>query len=66
VHYHAAQLARRLYGKSLPVPKHVEERVREVEEGKYGEEFERLMSLSREEIEELYKKEQREKGGLKK
>jgi len=65
VHYHVAQLARRLYGRSLPVPGHVEERVREIEEGKYEEEFERIMSLGREEIEELYKKEQREKGGLK-
>jgi len=64
-HYHVAQLARRLYGRTLPVPQHVLDRVEEIESGKYEEEFEKLLSMSREELEELYRKEQREKGGLK-
>ncbi len=64
VHYHVAQLARRLYGRSLPIPKHLEERLREIEEGKFDEEFAKVMALSKEELEELYRKEQREKGGL--
>ena len=64
VHYHVAQLARRLYGKSLPVPEHVEERVREIQAGKFADEFERIMSLGRGELEELYRREQRDKGGL--
>jgi Fe-S oxidoreductase len=63
-HYHVAQLARRLYGRTLPVPRHVLDRVEEIESGKYEEEFEKLLSMSREELEELYRKEQREKGGL--
>ncbi len=64
VHYHVAQLARRLYGRTLPVPQHTEDRIKEIEEGAFDEEFDRLFSLSREEIEALYLKEQKEKGGL--
>ena len=66
VHYHVTQLARRLYGRTLPVPQHVLDRVEEIESSKYEDEFKKLMSMSREDLEELYRTEQREKGGLKK
>lgn len=56
-HYHVAQLARRLYGKYyLKIPRHLEDRVREIEEKKYEEEMDRLMKMSVKELKELYVK----------
>ncbi len=50
-----AILARRLYGKYLtPKAEFLEKRIKEIEEGKYEEEYKRLMSMSREELEKLY------------
>jgi len=49
------QLVRRLYGKyMMPKAKHVEERVKEIESGKYEEELNRLMSLPLEELKKIY------------
>ena len=53
--FNAAILARRLYGKYLSkkgdfLPK----RIKEIEEGKYEEEFKEIMSLSREELKKRY------------
>jgi heterodisulfide reductase subunit C len=55
VHYHVAQLARRIYGKYVaPKSKHLEKRVREIEEGKYAKEIRELMNKSLEELRKMY------------
>ena len=60
VHYHVTQLARRLYGKyAIPPEPNLEQRVKEIEEGKFEEEFERVMSLGPEELKEMYVEQQR-------
>jgi len=60
VHYNMAQLARRLYGKyGLPVEENVKRRVGEMEEGKYDEEFKRTMSLTQDELKEVYVNQQK-------
>lgn len=44
-HFHVFQLVRRLYGKYLaPQSKHLRERIREIEEGKYEERFKKLIA----------------------
>jgi heterodisulfide reductase subunit C len=60
--YHIALLARRLYGKYLLPPySHVMNRLNQIESGEYDEEMEKLIKLSREELEEEYKKAQADK-----
>jgi heterodisulfide reductase subunit C len=60
--YHIALLARRLYGKYLLPPYyHVINRLKQLENGEYNEEMEKLLKLSREELEEEYKKAQADK-----
>ena len=55
VQYNIAILCRRLYGKYIAPPaKHLAERVREIEEGKYNQEIARLKAMSREELAEKY------------
>jgi len=55
VHYHVAQLARRLYGKyMMPRAMHLERRVREIEEGKFDEEIEKLKKMKIAELKKLY------------
>ncbi|MBC7128944.1 MAG: 4Fe-4S dicluster domain-containing protein [Thermoplasmatales archaeon] len=55
VHYHVAQLARRLYGKYIAKKaKHLEKRVKEIEEGKYEKEIKELMNKSLEELRKMY------------
>ena len=55
VHYHVAQLARRIYGRYIaPKSKHLEKRVREIEEGKYAKEIRELMNKSLEELRKMY------------
>ncbi len=55
VPYNVAQLARRLYGKYvMPRAKHVDDRVREVEEGKFDEEMKNLMEASLDVLKERY------------
>lgn len=54
-HYHVFQLVRRLYGKYMTKkPMHLEERVKEILEGKYDEELEKLAQLGIEKWQKLY------------
>ncbi len=59
VQFNVAILAQRLYGKYLaPKSPELEERIREIEEGKFDAEIKRLKSLSREElVKEYYERE---------
>ncbi|MEM4160783.1 MAG: 4Fe-4S dicluster domain-containing protein [Thermoplasmata archaeon] len=60
VHYHAAQLARRVYGKYLAKPSpNLEKRIREIEEGKYAEEIKKLKSMPLEELKKRYMEQQK-------
>ncbi|OYV03073.1 4Fe-4S ferredoxin [candidate division bacterium WOR-3 4484_18] len=60
VHYHVSQLVRRLYGKyELREEQNLKKRIEEIERGKYEEEFKKVMSLSREELEKLYVEQQK-------
>ncbi len=57
VHYNVGLLAKRLYGKYLsPKVAFLEQRIKEIEEGKYDEELDKLMHASRDELRELYYK----------
>jgi formate hydrogenlyase subunit 6/NADH:ubiquinone oxidoreductase subunit I len=57
VPYNMALLARRLHGKyTMPKAKHVEERIKEVEEGKFDGEIDRFVKMSLEELKEEYRK----------
>ena len=61
-HYQVFQLARRLFGKYETIPaKHLMERVKEIEEGKFDDEVSKLIDMNLEEIKELYKKREIEK-----
>lgn len=61
-HYQVFQLARRLYGKYETIPaKHLMERVKEIEEGRFDDEVSKLMDTNVEELKELYKKREIEK-----
>lgn len=62
VHYHVAQVARRLYGKYIsPKSIHLEERNKEVEAGTFDEEIERLVRMDLEESKKLYAERDMEK-----
>ncbi|RKX68902.1 4Fe-4S ferredoxin [candidate division WOR-3 bacterium] len=53
--YNVAILARRLYGKYLaPKAKHLADRVKEIEEGKFDREIEAMMQKSEDELKKLY------------
>ncbi|RKZ31493.1 4Fe-4S ferredoxin [bacterium] len=55
VHYNVGILARRLYGKYLnPKSKHLEDRLEDIEKGKFDAELEELKNMSREELEKTY------------
>lgn len=55
VQYNIGLLCRRLYGKYLaPVSQHLEDRIAEIESGKYDAELERLRSMSTAELQRLY------------
>jgi ferredoxin len=59
VHYHLAQLGRRMYGKyGIPPEKNIQKRVEEIESRKYDEEFEKVMSLSQDELDAIYLEQQ--------
>ncbi len=61
-HVYLFQLVRRLYGKyMLPRAKHLEERLKEIREGKYDEELDKLMRMSIEELKKLYSQREIEK-----
>ena len=55
VQYNVAILCRRLYGRYVaPKARHLEERVKEILEGKFDEEVEKLMKLDEKNIKKLY------------
>jgi succinate dehydrogenase/fumarate reductase-like Fe-S protein len=61
VHYHVAQLGRRMYGRYLnPLEKNAEKRVSEIEEDKFREEMDRLLKSSDEGLERVYAERVRE------
>ncbi len=64
-HYHVFQLTRRLYGKHvLPKAKHVEERLKEIKQGKFDAELEKLVQLAKtnpQELKRMYETAPREK-----
>lgn len=54
-HHHVAQLARRVYGAYLaPEANHLRNRIQELEEGTYDQEFEELVNLNEEELRDRY------------
>jgi succinate dehydrogenase/fumarate reductase-like Fe-S protein len=56
VQFNAALLARRLFGKYLNVrSEHLEDRIKEMEEGKFDGEMEKLKAMSRDELKKKYK-----------
>ena len=60
VQYYVGQLGRRMYGRyGLPREENVEKRVKEIQENKYDEEFEKTMSLKNEELRSVYTEHQR-------
>lgn len=59
-HFHVFQLVRRLYGKYIaPKAKHLEKRVKEIEEGKYDGALDRLIKAGPEKWRELAEKSQK-------
>ena len=57
IHYHLFQMVRRIHGKfGVPPEPNLEKRIKEIEEGKFNEEFEKLLKLSPEELKEIYRK----------
>lgn len=55
VPYNIGQLARRMYSKYIVGPtEHVEQRVKEVEEGKFDEELDKLKALDKPSLKKLY------------
>ena len=55
-HYHLSQLARRLRGKYLdPKSKHLAKRLKEIQNKTYDEEIQKLMTMDKTKIMELYK-----------
>ncbi len=56
-HYHVGQFARRIYGKYMMArAKHLHERVKEIEAGKFDDEIKKLMKMSIKQLKELYNK----------
>lgn len=54
-HYHVSQLSRRLRGKYIdPRSKNLAKRLKEIENGKYDEEIEKLMKMDKKKIKKLY------------
>ncbi|MFO8036671.1 MAG: 4Fe-4S dicluster domain-containing protein [Anaerolineales bacterium] len=59
--YHVGQLARRMYGKyGLSEPSSLTQRIQEIEQGRYEDEFDRLMDMDRDELEKLYNEREKE------
>jgi len=57
VPYHIAQLARRLYARYISKPSPIVLlRIKELKEGKFDSEFEKLLSMKLEELKQLYEK----------
>ena len=59
--YHVGQLARRMYGRhGLSAPRHLAQRIQEINQGRYEDEFNRLMKMDRDELEKLYVEREKE------
>jgi formate hydrogenlyase subunit 6/NADH:ubiquinone oxidoreductase subunit I len=57
VPYNIALLARRIYGRYvMPRARHVEDRIKEIESGKFDEEIQKLMQASSASLKEIYAK----------
>ena len=64
VQYHVGQLARRLYGKFIQKrSQNLERRLKEIEEGKYEEELNKLMTMPIDKLKEVYSSRDIEKRG---
>jgi Fe-S-cluster-containing hydrogenase component 2 len=62
VHYHISQLARRLYGRYAgPEPEHLKTRLKEIEGGKYRDDWSALLKADRKGLEKMYAQREREK-----
>ena len=62
VHYHISQLGRRMYGRyGNPEPEHLTKRLKEIEEGAFNKEMDKIMSATREQLEKLYAERERER-----
>lgn len=62
VHYHVAQLARRMYAvHGTPKEENVEQMTRKVDQGKFDDDFEDVLKLNMEELKEAYQKQQETK-----
>lgn len=60
--YHIMLLCRRLYGRYVQKPyRNLPKRLKQIEEGKYGQEIEKLMNMGIDQLKELYKKQQDDK-----
>ncbi len=60
VHYHVAQLGRRMFGRyGLPKEKNVVVRVKEIKDKKFEKEFEKILSLEMEELKPIYTEQQK-------
>jgi len=61
VQYHVAQLGRRMFGRyGLGVPDHLRKRVKEISEGKFNDEMDKLVSCSTEELRRIYTEREKE------
>jgi Fe-S oxidoreductase len=54
-HYHMAQMARRLYGRTAsPAPAHLSERLKAIDDGRFDEELDALVASATEELKARY------------
>jgi heterodisulfide reductase subunit C len=61
VHYHIAQLARRLHGRyGCPEPEHLKARLKEIEQGKFRDSWNKLLKATPEELKKMYAQRERE------
>ncbi|MBE9512091.1 MAG: 4Fe-4S dicluster domain-containing protein, partial [Bacteroidetes bacterium] len=61
VQYHIAQLGRRMFGRyENPEPEHLKRRVKEIEDGKFNKEMDKIISAAKNELEKLYAERVRE------
>ncbi len=61
VQYHVAQLGRRMFGRyGQGVPGHLRKRVKEITEGKFNEEMDKITSCSTEELRKIYTEREKE------
>lgn len=62
VHYHVAQLGRRMYSvHGLKKEENVENRVKEIEKGKFNQDFKKFLDMDEQEIKQAYRDQQKSK-----